>query len=109
MTVLIIDKLLYLHLKKVNQFLLRYVQSTIFFISLHSFISVINCNKMNNLVIVGHPDKNSFCYNGIFKEIQNNLEDHVEVKVVGLSIMVQSNHILYLTILFICISFNSQA
>ena len=61
MTVLIIDKLLYLYLKKVNQFLLRFVQSTIFFISLHSFISVINWIKMNNLVIYNEW-KSSKCH-----------------------------------------------
>ena len=31
---------------------------------------------MNNLIIVGHPDENSFCYNGIFKTIKETLEDH---------------------------------
>ena len=31
---------------------------------------------MNNLVIVGHPDKNSFCHNGIFNKIQKILSDH---------------------------------
>ena len=30
---------------------------------------------MNNLIIVGHPDENSFCYNGIFKTIKETLED----------------------------------
>ena len=39
---------------------------------------------MKALIIISHPDKNSFCYNGIFKEIKNNLEDHVEVKVADL-------------------------
>ena len=39
---------------------------------------------MKALIIISHPDKNSFCYNGIFKEIQNNLKDHVEVKVADL-------------------------
>ena len=24
---------------------------------------------MKNLVVIGHPDKNSFCYSGIFKTI----------------------------------------
>ena len=24
---------------------------------------------MNNLIIIGHPEKNSFCYDGIFKTI----------------------------------------
>lgn len=30
---------------------------------------------MKNLVIIGHPDQSSFCYNGIFKTIVNTLED----------------------------------
>ena len=37
---------------------------------------------MNNLVIVSHPDKNSFCYNGIFKTIIseiNNSNENLEV------------------------------
>ena len=29
---------------------------------------------MKNLVIIGHPDQSSFCYNGIFKTIVDNLE-----------------------------------
>ena len=29
---------------------------------------------MKNLVIIGHPDQSSFCYNGIFKTIVANLE-----------------------------------
>ena len=28
---------------------------------------------MNHLIIIGHPDKNSFCYNGIFKTIFNEI------------------------------------
>ena len=28
---------------------------------------------MNNLVIIGHPEKDSFCYNGIFKTIKNSI------------------------------------
>jgi NAD(P)H dehydrogenase (quinone) len=31
---------------------------------------------LNNLVIVGHPDKNSFCHNGIFNKIHKILNDH---------------------------------
>ena len=31
---------------------------------------------MNNLVIIGHPDKNSFCHNGIFRTISKILNDH---------------------------------
>ena len=28
---------------------------------------------MNNLIVIGHPDQKSFCYNGIFKTIKENL------------------------------------
>ena len=28
---------------------------------------------MNNLIIIGHPNKESFCYNGIFKQIKETL------------------------------------
>tara|TARA_Y100000746_G_scaffold163815_1_gene141220 strand:- start:2 stop:577 length:576 start_codon:yes stop_codon:yes gene_type:complete len=28
---------------------------------------------MNYLIIIGHPDTNSFCYNGIFKTIENEM------------------------------------
>ena len=28
---------------------------------------------MNNLIVIGHPDLKSFCYNGIFKTIKENL------------------------------------
>lgn len=33
---------------------------------------------MNNLIIIAHPDKNSFCYNGILKTIEKTLKDHQE-------------------------------
>jgi putative NADPH-quinone reductase len=33
---------------------------------------------MNNLLIIAHPDKRSFCYNGIFKTIHNTLTTHNE-------------------------------
>ena len=33
---------------------------------------------MNNLVIIGHPDKKSFCYNGIFKTIINEIKSSEE-------------------------------
>jgi putative NADPH-quinone reductase len=33
---------------------------------------------MNNLIIIGHPDKKSFCHNGIFKTIYNTLIDNRE-------------------------------
>ncbi len=29
---------------------------------------------MKNLVIIGHPNKDSFCYNGIFKTVKENIE-----------------------------------
>ena len=28
---------------------------------------------MNNLIIIAHPDRQSFCHNGIFKTIHNTL------------------------------------
>ena len=31
--------------------------------------------RMQNLIVVGHPDKKSFCYNGILKTIQKTLLD----------------------------------
>ena len=31
---------------------------------------------MNNLIIIGHPDKNSFCHSGIFKTITNTYEKY---------------------------------
>ncbi|MBN2175736.1 MAG: NAD(P)H-dependent oxidoreductase, partial [Bacteroidales bacterium] len=33
---------------------------------------------MNNLIIIAHPDKQSFCHNGIFKTVYNTLIDHKE-------------------------------
>jgi len=33
---------------------------------------------MNNLIIIAHPDKQSFCYNGIFKTIFNTLTNYNE-------------------------------
>lgn len=33
---------------------------------------------MNNLIIVAHPDKQSFCHNGIFKTVYDTLIDHKE-------------------------------
>lgn len=33
---------------------------------------------MNNLVIVGHPDKNSFCHSGIFKVITDKIRESGE-------------------------------
>ena len=40
---------------------------------------------MNNLVIVGHPDKNSFCHSGIFKVITDNIKESGEnLKIIDL-------------------------
>jgi len=41
---------------------------------------------LNNLVIIGHPDKNSFCHNGIFKTIIDTFSKHQSqnVKIVDL-------------------------
>lgn len=33
---------------------------------------------MNNLIIIAHPDKKSFCYNGIFKTVKNTLTANKE-------------------------------
>ena len=33
---------------------------------------------MNNLVIISHPDKKSFCYNGIFNTIVKEIKDSKE-------------------------------
>ena len=33
---------------------------------------------MKNLIIISHPDVNSFCYNGIFKTIKKTLEENKE-------------------------------
>ena len=43
--------------------------------------------RMQNLIIVGHPDEKSFCYNGIFKTIQKTLleSDYLnEIEVIDL-------------------------
>lgn len=31
---------------------------------------------MNNLIVIGHPDRKSFCYNGIMKTIQHELKQY---------------------------------
>lgn len=31
---------------------------------------------MNNLIIIAHPDQNSFCHNGIYKTIYDTLNEH---------------------------------
>jgi NAD(P)H dehydrogenase (quinone) len=41
---------------------------------------------MKNLIVVGHPDKKSFCYNGIFKTIQDTLKkgNNEEIQIIDL-------------------------
>ena len=40
---------------------------------------------MKNLIVIAHPDQNSFCYNGIFKTIVNELESaNEEVRIADL-------------------------
>jgi NAD(P)H dehydrogenase (quinone) len=40
---------------------------------------------MKNLVIIAHPDKNSFCYNGIFKTVKECIEtSDQELKIIDL-------------------------
>jgi NAD(P)H dehydrogenase (quinone) len=40
---------------------------------------------MKNLIVIAHPDKNSFCYNGIYKTIEESLNvDGEESKVIDL-------------------------
>jgi NAD(P)H dehydrogenase (quinone) len=40
---------------------------------------------MKNLIVIGHPNENSFCYNGIFKTIKEELENNNdEVAVIDL-------------------------
>lgn len=29
---------------------------------------------MNNLIVIGHPDKDSFCYDGIMRTIRDELD-----------------------------------
>lgn len=44
-----------------------------------------NNKPMKNLIIISHPDKKSFCYNGIYKTILKTLKDNKEeVKVLDL-------------------------
>ena len=50
--------------------------------------------RMQNLIIVGHPDEKSFCYNGIFKTIQKTLLENDgkdrylnEIEVIDLSLI----------------------
>jgi len=40
---------------------------------------------MKNLIVIGHPDKKSFCYNGIMKTIKRELKKHdEEIKIIDL-------------------------
>mgnify|MGYP000002581256 CR=1 FL=1 len=34
--------------------------------------------NFKHLVVIGHPDEKSFCYNGIFKTIKRELQKHDE-------------------------------
>ena len=34
---------------------------------------------MRNLIVIGHPNEESFCYNGIFKTIKDELEKNGEL------------------------------
>jgi len=40
---------------------------------------------MKSLIVIGHPEENSFCYNGIFKTILKELKENSnEVEVIDL-------------------------
>ena len=41
---------------------------------------------MKNLIVIGHPDQQSFCYNGIFSTIKSEIEasGHEELKIIDL-------------------------
>ena len=40
---------------------------------------------MKNLIVIGHPDKKSFCYSGIFKTVQDELENaNEEIEIIDL-------------------------
>ena len=40
---------------------------------------------MKNLIIIGHPDKASFCYNGIYQTVLKTLDDNFQdTKVIDL-------------------------
>ncbi len=59
------------------------LKKTTFFIGkmgIFSYLYIVNnkTNKMKNLIIIGHPDKRSFCYNGIMKTIQQTLKENKE-------------------------------
>lgn len=45
-----------------------------------SYLYIVNTKKykMKNLIIIGHPDKRSFCYNGILKTIKETLKHQKE-------------------------------
>ena len=40
----------------------------------HVLRNILKNLQLKNLIVVGHPEKNSFCYNGIFKTIVNEME-----------------------------------
>ena len=40
---------------------------------------------MKNLIVIGHPDEQSFCYNGIFSIIKSEIEEsNEELKIIDL-------------------------
>ena len=40
---------------------------------------------MKNLIVIGHPDQQSFCYNGIFSTIKSEIEaSGQELKIIDL-------------------------
>lgn len=40
---------------------------------------------MKNLIIIGHPEKDSFCYSGVFQTVKSTLEKHnLQVKIIDL-------------------------
>ena len=47
--------------------------------------AITNTNKMKPLIIIGHPDQGSFCYNGIFSTIKYTFaEEGIEYKTIDL-------------------------
>lgn len=59
------------------------LKKTTFFIGkmgIFSYLYIVNNKeyKMKNLIIIGHPDKRSFCYNGILKTIKETLKQQKE-------------------------------
>lgn len=63
----------------------KVVLSNINFIDGIRFVSIMKKTNMNNLIIIGHPNKESFCYNGVFKTIHKEiLKSKENLKVIDL-------------------------